>query len=122
MNFELLLRNWSVTREFWAFTREFRAFTREFWAFTREFEDFTREFMRSREFRAFTREFMRSRKFGAFTCEFLSFLLGETSNTSCLYLFFFNIPVRIKETKKKTGFLFTKGIPSFLIINYFAAL
>ncbi|WP_145504669.1 hypothetical protein [Peribacillus frigoritolerans] len=88
MNFELLLRNWSVTREFWAFTREFRAFTREFWAFTREFEDFTREFMRSR-------------KFGAFTCEFLSFLLGETSNTSCLYLFFFNIPVRIKETKKR---------------------
>jgi len=102
VNFELLLRNWSVTRDFWAFTREFRAFTREF-------EDFTREFMRSR-------------KFGAFTCEFLSFLLGETSNTSCLYLFFFNIPVRIKETEKKTGFLFTKGIPSFLITNYFAAL
>ncbi len=95
MNFELLLRNWSVTRDFWAFTREFRAFTREFWAFTREFRAFTREF------EDFTRDFMRSRKFGAFTCEFLSFLLGETSNTSCLYLFFFNIPVRIKETKKR---------------------
>jgi hypothetical protein len=67
------------------------------WSVTREFEGFTREFLRSRKFAAFTR----------------SFLLGETSNMSCLYLFFFNIPVPIKETKKKTGFLFTKGIPSF---------
>ncbi|MGM1031891.1 MAG: hypothetical protein ACQEXK_05440 [Bacillota bacterium] len=33
--------------------------------------------------------------------EFLSFLLGESSNTRCLYLFFFHIPVRIKETKKR---------------------
>ncbi|MEF2094047.1 hypothetical protein V3595_05100 [Bacillus sp. CFBP9009] len=62
-----------------------------------------------------------SRKFAAFTREFLSLLLAKQQYELPLYCFSSMFPFGLKK-QKKTGFLFTKGILSFLITNYFAAL
>ncbi len=112
----------AFTREFGVFTREFRAFTREFGVFTREFEDFTREFEDfTRKFEDFTREFVRF----FYICSFYSCIsctsFGETAIRVAFILFFFNVPFRLKETKKKDRIPFHIRNPVFFNYKLFCS-